>query len=159
MVSSLLNTRFATPFGEYAAACAADLLFDSLDDVAKLELLVDFGERLLPLSKSCERFRDAGLHMIHECQSPVFLFVEVQQGTVRIHADVPREAPIARGFTVLLCETFDGVPVTTMNDAPADLLAAFGLRELLSMQRRRGLSAIYRHLRRGATLAFDADIY
>lgn len=134
-------------------------LFVSLEASAKLELLVDFGERLVPLPEPYARLRDAGLHMIYECQSPVFLFIEVQQGTVHVHTDVPREAPIARGFTALLCETFDGVRVTAMKDAPSDLLAACGLRDLLSMQRRRGLSAIYGHLLRETTLAFDPDIH
>jgi len=132
-------------------------LFASLEGSARLELLVDFGERLLPLSKTCKSLRDAGLHMIHECQSPVFLFIEVRQRIVHVHADVPREAPIARGFTALLCETFDGVPVTEMKGAPTDLLAVCGLRNMLSLQRRRGLSAIYGHLLRETALAFDPD--
>jgi len=132
-------------------------LFASVEGTAKLELLIDFGERLPPLSKPYQRLRDAGLHMIHECQSPVFLFVDVQEGIVHLHADVPREAPIARGFTALLCETFDGAPLDAMTNAPVDLLDTCGLRPLLSLQRRRGLTAIYTHLRYNSGLAFGMD--
>ena len=85
--------------------------------------------------------------MIHECQAPVFLFIDVQEGIVFLHADVPREAPIARGFTALLCETFDGAPLDQLQEAPEDLLKSFGVYNLLSLQRRRGLTAIYSHLR------------
>lgn len=130
-------------------------LFASVEGSAKLELLIDFGERLPPLAEPYAGLRDRGLHMIHECQSPVFLHVQVQGGTVEIHADVPREAAIARGFSALLAETFNGIPVSAMKGAPSDLLDLLGLRDLLSLQRRRGLSAVYRHLLRESWLAFD----
>ncbi len=118
-------------------------LFDSLDGSAKLELLVEFGDRLPPLADPYLSFRDAGLHMILECQSPVFLLVNNSDGKIAIHGDVPREAPIARGFVGLLFDTFNGISLADAAVVPADLLATCGLRELLTFQRNRGLSAIY----------------
>ncbi len=132
-----------------ALADAIDL-FAATEDSARLELLVDFGERLPVLQQTYHHLRDRGQHMIHECQSPVFMFVEVQRGTLRIHADVPREAPIARGFVALLREVFDGVDAANVKAAPDDLLSALGVRKILTLQRRRGLSAIYRHMVREA---------
>lgn len=121
-------------------------LFSSVEGSERLELLVGMGDRLPPLPEPYRDMRDAGLYMIHECQSPVFFFVEVVEAKVRIHADVAREAPVARGFAALLLETFDGIPVQRLGEAPGDLLKMLGLDELLSMQRRRGLTAIYRRL-------------
>jgi len=38
----------------------------------------------------------------------VFLWVEVENGQVHIHADVPRESPTVRGFISLLARTLEG---------------------------------------------------
>jgi len=121
-------------------------LFSSVDGSERLELLIEFGDRLPILPEPYRRLRDAGQYMIHECQSPVFFCVNVRENRLSVHADVAREAPIARGFTGLLYETFDDVPVTDVVKAPRDLLDPLGLTDLLTLQRRRGLTAIYRRL-------------
>lgn len=122
-------------------------LFQSVDGHTRLEVLLEYADRLPALPAKYETVRDAGLHMVHECQSPVFLVVEVQDGTVHLFADVPREAPTARGFTSLLIDAFDGVSVDAVRQAPADVLHPLGLRQLLGMQRTRGLSAIYHRIK------------
>ena len=91
--------------------------------------------------------RDAGLNMVHECQSPVFLMVEVKDGAVRLHADVPDEAPTARSFTTLMVKAFDGVAPQVVLDAPGDILHRLRLTHLLGMQRTRGLRAIYQRIK------------
>jgi cysteine desulfuration protein SufE len=92
------------------------------------------------------------MNMVHECQSPVFLMVEVSEDAggapvVHLHADVPKEAPTARAFTSILVEAFDGAPPRAVLDAPDDALRLLGLTKLLGMQRTRGLSAIYRRVK------------
>ena len=119
----------------------------SVDRETRLELLLDYAERLPPLPEAYHPLRDRGLNMVHECQSPVFLMVEVKDGVVRLHADVPEEAPTARSFMAILMEAFDGRPVHEVLDAPADILHRLGLANLLGMQRTRGLSAIYRRVK------------
>jgi cysteine desulfuration protein SufE len=125
-------------------------MFACLEGAAKLELLIDFGERLPMLEESEARLRDAGQHMIHECQSPVFLWLQMQDGAIQLRGDAPREAPIARGFIALLCEIMDGATVDELRGSPADVLAALGIHDLLSLRRRHGLSAIWRHVRQFA---------
>lgn len=121
--------------------------FQSVDAHTRLELLMEFGERLPALPKPYYPLRDAGLHMVHECQSPVFLFLEIKGSTVHLFADVSREAPIARGFTALLVELFNGEDVAVIKQAPVNGLAALHLETALGMQRRRGLSAIYQRVK------------
>ena len=118
-----------------------------MDDETRLELLLDYAAQLPPLPSEYHTLRDAGLNMIHECQSPVFLMVEVTGSTVHIHADVPMEAPTPRSFVAILVRAFDGRPARHVLEAPDDLLHRLGLAHLLGMQRIRGLSAIYRHTR------------
>ncbi|MEM1271255.1 MAG: SufE family protein, partial [Bacteroidota bacterium] len=100
-----------------------------------------------PLDPDYAPLRDAGLNMVHECQSPVFLMAETDAGTLRLHVDVPREAPTARGFTSVLVDLFDGKPVEVLASAPEDLVHELGLTQLLGMQRKRGLAGIYYRVR------------
>ena len=121
--------------------------FQLVDDETRLELLLDYAGQLPPLPEAYHALRDAGLNMVHECQSPVFLMVEVKQGVVHLYADVPDEAPTARSFTTLMVKAFDGVAPQVVLDAPNDILHRLGLIHLLGMQRTRGLSAIYQRIK------------
>ncbi len=121
--------------------------FTDLDASDRLEWLIEFGASLPALSGDCEAERDAGHYIIHECQAPVFFKVVKDEGVLSLFADVPREAPIARGFVSLLITVFDGRSIEFLNDAPNDLLETMQIRELLGMQRQRGLGAIYRALK------------
>jgi cysteine desulfuration protein SufE len=126
--------------------------FQMVDGDMKLELLLEYARKLPPLDEAYFPLRDAGMNMVHECQSPVFLMVEVSEDAggapvVHLHADVPKEAPTARAFTSILVEAFDGAPPRAVLDAPDDALRLLGLTKLLGMQRTRGLSAIYRRVK------------
>ncbi len=122
-------------------------LFADLDASERLEVLTDYASRLPPLDPTWAAARDAGLHLVLECQAPVFFVAIRDEGRVRIHADVPAEAPVARGFVSMLIETFDGEDWTVVRDAPEDLLGVLGLTAALGMRRRQGLGAIYRRLK------------
>lgn len=121
--------------------------FEMIDDAMRLELLLEYARQLPPLPQAYHPLRDRGLNMVHECQSPVFLMVEVTDGVVHIRADVPEEAPTARSFTALLVKAFDQAAPDVVLDAPNDILHRLGLANLLGMQRTRGLSAIYRRVK------------
>ena len=132
-------------------------LLANLERTERLEALVAFGEELPELSVNAREDRDLGRHIIHECQSPVYFRALLRDGRVFIDADVPREAPIARGFVGMLLAVFDGVAVASITSAnpgaPADLLRLTKLDEALTLQRQRGLSAIYAALLSAATKA------
>lgn len=122
-------------------------LFASVEGLERIELLLEYTDALPALPEAYAALRDAGLGAVHECQSPVFLHVEGDAGCVRIWADVPREAPTARGFVGLLYTLFNEAPTETVLNAPPDLLQTLGIAPLLGMQRSRGLRAIYARLR------------
>ena len=113
----------------------------------RLALLLDHTEALTPLSADATALRDAGLYIVLECQAPVFLFAQVQEGHIQIQADVPGEAATAKGFVGLLVTLFDGKAEDELAGAPADLVAALGLDEVVGLQRRRGLRGIYAQLK------------
>jgi cysteine desulfuration protein SufE len=122
--------------------------FADLDPRERLELLLEFAEKLPPLPAKYKAQRDAGLNRVHECQTPVFLWTEVEDGQVHIYADVAREAPTVKGFVSVLVELFsDASPAEVLAIEP-DLVNRFGLVEALGMVRMRGLHAIAHHIRR-----------
>lgn len=127
----------------------ADIIdsFEALEPTERLEWLIEFGNSLPALPEAYHAARNAGKHIVHECQAPVFFKVELSEGAISIQADVPREAPVARGFVGLLKNAFDGEPVATLQDAPVNMLEALHIQGLIGMQRTRGLTAIYTTLR------------
>ena len=124
--------------------------FVESDPADRLELLIDFGKELPPLDEAHRQLRDTGMYIVHECQAPVFFHAVIEDNCLLIAADVPLEAPIARGFTGLLYQGFNNMSVEQLPAAPENMLEALGLSGLVGMQRTRGLSAIYaciNHLR------------
>jgi len=78
----------------------------------------------------------------------VFMWVEVDEGRVHIHADVPRESPTVRGFISLLARSLDGQTPDAVARIPDDLLDQLGLSETLGMTRTQGLTAILHRIKR-----------
>jgi cysteine desulfuration protein SufE len=122
--------------------------FNAADRATRLEALLDFSRRLPPLPPEREPERES--HRVPECQTPVFLWVEVEDGIVRISADVPRESPTVRGFVSLLIHGLEGATPAEVAALPNDLLHSLGLDETLGMLRMHGLTAIVQRLKRAA---------
>ncbi len=123
------------------------LSFAGMEPADRLEWLVEFGNSLPALPVAYHADRDAGNNIVHECQAPVYLRIEVLEGALILLADVPREAPVARGFVSILKTAFDGTSPAELEQAPADFLSALSIKALLGMQRQRGLAAIYQKLK------------
>jgi len=124
--------------------------FSASDRQTRLELLLDYARRLPPLPERFHPARDQGFNRVPECQSPVFLFLERENGGLVLHADAPREAPTVRGFVSLLARTIHGADPAAVAAIPADLLDRLGLTEALGMTRMHGLSAMIGRLKRMA---------
>jgi cysteine desulfuration protein SufE len=116
--------------------------FKAADRQTRLETLLDYSRKLPPLPEKYEAEKAQGRNMVEECQTPVYLWVEVDGGRVHIHADVPRESPTVRGFVSLLARTLDGESPDAVAKLPLDLLDQLGLSEALGMTRTQGLTAI-----------------
>jgi cysteine desulfuration protein SufE len=124
--------------------------FQASDKQTRLELLLDYARKLPPLPERFVAARDQGLNRVPECQSPVFLFLERENGGVVLHADAPREAPTVRGFVSLLARSLHGAEPAAVASIPADLLDQLRLSEALGMTRVHGLTAMVGRIRRMA---------
>ena len=127
--------------------------FKAADRTTRLETLLDYSRKLPPLPARYEEEKARGHARVDECQTPVFLWVEVENGQVHIHADVPRESPTVRGFISLLARSLDGLPPEKVAAIPDDLLDQLGLSETLGMTRTQGLSAILYRIKRSVAVA------
>lgn len=124
--------------------------FASSDKQTRLELLLDYSRKLAPLPERLVPLRDQGINRVPECQSPVFLFLERENGGLVLHADAPREAPTVRGFVSLLARAINGASAEDVAAVPSDILDQLGLSEALGMTRMHGLSAMVGRIKRMA---------
>jgi cysteine desulfuration protein SufE len=130
--------------------------FADLETRERLELLLEFAEKLPPLPEHLQAERDAGMNRVPECQTPVFLWVQLTDGRVQILADVAPEAPTVKGFVSLLAEIFCGASPEEVLQTDPNLVQRFSLSEALGMVRMRGLAAIAHHIRRRVAAAAAA---
>ena len=122
------------------------------DRQERIDLLLDFAKSLPPLPDHLAAHKDAS-HRVEECQSPVYLFVELDGENVGLHADAPIEAPTVRGFVSMLLEGLEGATVEDVLKVPNDLVERCGLAEILGMLRVRGLSGVLRRIKADVTRA------
>ncbi len=122
--------------------------FQEADFQETLAILLDYSEGLPKLPEEFEESRDAGYNRVTECETPVFVFVKLEDGKVRIFADVPEESPTVRGFVALLVDAFDGLTPEEIESAPSNLINSLGLDQKLGTRRMFGLSAVYARIKK-----------
>ncbi len=127
--------------------------FSDLEGREKLELLLEFADRLPPLPPAYQQRRSGEDHRVHECQTPVFLWPEIIDRQAQLVAEVAPEAPTVKGFVAILAEAVARMPADEAIMLPDDLLERLGLADVLGILRSRGLRAIVGHVRRGILAA------
>ncbi|WP_446664210.1 SufE family protein [Flexivirga sp. B27] len=113
----------------------------------RLQLLLELSEDLPDLPARYADHPDQ-LEQVHECQTPLFLAVEVTDGTVHLYFSAPKEAPTTRGFAGILHTGLDGQPAQAVLDVPEDIPFKFGLAEAVSPLRMRGMVAMLSRIKR-----------
>jgi cysteine desulfuration protein SufE len=121
--------------------------FLELSESDRLQLLLEFSNELPALP---ERFRDHPelLERVEECQSPVYIIVEVVDGTVAVHATAPAEAPTTRGFASILAQGLTGLPVAEVLATPGDFPFELGLTRAVSPLRLSGMTGMLARIKR-----------
>jgi cysteine desulfuration protein SufE len=145
--------------------------FAALTPQERLQLLLEFSEGLpdLPDRYAAEPGK---LEQVHECQSPLFLAVEVggqvggqvgdevgapgpdDPGAQPVHLffQAPQEAPTTRGFAGILYEGLNGLSVDEVLAVPEDAPYRFSLGEAVSPLRLRGMVGMLSRIKRQAAL-------
>lgn len=116
--------------------------FRELEVRERLQLLLEFANELPELPARYTEHPDL-LERVVECQSPVFIFVEVDDhDVVHLFATAPKEAPTTRGFASILVQGLAGLTVQEVLDIPDDFPQDLGLTEAVSPLRVRGMTAL-----------------
>lgn len=133
---------------EYTEA-AAEIVeaFNEVPASSRLELLLEYANALPALP---ERYADHPelLERVEECQSPVYLFVEVENGKANIFLTAPVEAPTTRGFASILQLALDGQSLETISSFSDQFIQDLKLSELVSPLRIRGMHGMLSRIKR-----------
>jgi cysteine desulfuration protein SufE len=131
---------------------AADLIadFQAIGVKDRLNLLLEFSENLPDLPPRYADHPDL-LERVEECQSPIFLFVEVTDGIVHLFFTAPAEAPTTRGFASILRAVIDGLSVDEVLSFDDDFPGKIGLTEAVSPLRIRGMRGMLARIKRQAS--------
>jgi cysteine desulfuration protein SufE len=126
-------------------------IVDDFTDVPakdRLQLLLEFSQELPPLPARYAE-QHGLLEQVPECQSPLFLAVEVgPDDVVHLFFDAPPEAPTTRGFAAILAAGLDGLSAEEVLAAPAEFTGKLGLNDLVSPLRLRGMAAMLARIQR-----------
>jgi len=128
-------------------AAALILDFQSLSLKDRLQLLLEFSDGLPTLPPRYQDHPDL-FERVEECQSPVYLFVEVEGGLVHLFFTAPAEAPTTRGFAGILSDVLDGATVSEVLHFDEDFATKIGLHEAVSPLRMRGMRAMLARIKR-----------
>ena len=113
----------------------------------RLDFLLEFSDNLAPLPQRYLDHPDL-LERVEECQAPVFLFTEVEDGVVSTFFSAPEEAPTTRGFAGILHELLNLRSVEEVLAFSEDFPDTLGLAEAVSPLRLRGMRAMLHRLKR-----------
>lgn len=133
---------------------AAD--FTAVDDDLRLSMLLDFAKKLPPLPPELEAEKDLDARRVHECMTPVHLWVlpdADKPGAVRLHIAVAPEAPTVQGILSIIVHAYDHSTPAHIATIPPDLLSRLGLDSCIRMNRAVGLNAIIARIKREAAQA------
>ena len=122
---------------------------DSL--IAELEPFADHHERfqyVIDRAKSAPALPDSlklDAFLIEGCTSNLWLVPSLEHGVCRFRCDA--DSLITKGVATLVCEFYDGATPTEVAATDADFLAAVGITQHLSPNRRNGLSNLVGKIR------------
>lgn len=121
--------------------------FLAVGEPDRLQLLLEFSRELPALPPRLEEHPEL-LERVAECQAPVFIVAEIEDGVVHLHATAPQEAPTTRGFASILVQGLDGLSPEQVLDTPSDVAHRLGLGRAVSPLRLAGMSGMLARIKR-----------
>lgn len=115
--------------------------FLALEESERLQLLLEFSSELPPVSAEVAAHPEM-TERVAECQSPVYIYVEITDGVVTMHATAPPEAPTTRGFASILAQGISGLTPDEVLAIPDDYPQSIGLTRAVSPLRIGGMTGM-----------------
>ena len=121
--------------------------FQEADPRDRMEYLLEYAMELPDLPERFAAQRDQ-MEQVHECQTPVFLITEINQGKVEFFLDIPRESPTVRGYAGALIDGLADATPEQVLATPDDVYMQFKLQDVITPQRIRGLHFLLHYMKR-----------
>jgi cysteine desulfuration protein SufE len=121
--------------------------FLELPESDRLQLLLEFSNELPPVSDEVAAHPEM-TERVAECQSPVYIYLEVADGAVTMHATAPAEAPTTRGFASILAQGIAGLTPQEVLAIPDDFPQSIGLTRVVSPLRISGMTGMLMRAKR-----------
>lgn len=116
--------------------------FLELPESDRLQLLLEYSQELPAVPAEYENHPEL-YERVAECQSPVFIVVDVSAGdVVAMHATAPPEAPTTRGFASILAQGITGLTAEEVLAIPSDFPQTLGLTKVVSPLRLSGMTGM-----------------
>jgi cysteine desulfuration protein SufE len=121
--------------------------FQETDEEFRLDLLLDYSEKLPRLPEKIQTKLRQEKHRVPECQTPVYLEISAENQQLLIQAEVPPESPTIRGIISILSLALNGCSLKNLEEIPTDLLTRLGLNKKIGTLRSQGINAIIQRMR------------
>jgi cysteine desulfuration protein SufE len=128
--------------------------------VSKISLIEDLQERMAYVVERVRKLppiaeeEKTDSNRVQGCVSRVWLVARVEDEILRLSVDA--DSTLVRGLAWLVCETYDGTPVTEAASFTPSVLEDLRLSAQLSPTRRNGLEQVQLRIRQIATNATTA---
>ena len=121
--------------------------FLELPESDRLQLLLEFSNELPAVSDEVAAHPEM-TERVAECQSPVYIYLELTDGAVTMHATAPAEAPTTRGFASILAQGIAGLSPEAVLAIPDDFPQSIGLTRVVSPLRISGMTGMLMRAKR-----------
>ena len=120
--------------------------FDFLDENDRLMYIIDLAKNTTSLPKHL-RTDD---RLVRGCMSQIWIDVGVVDDLVQVYYD--SDAMITKGITSVICDCFSDITVYEAKSITRDHLESLGIRQILTTQRRNGLSSLIENIQKRINL-------
>lgn len=110
--------------------------FDYLDENDRLIYIIDLAKHITSLPKEL-RTED---RLVRGCMSKIWIDVGVVNDLVKVYYD--SDAMITKGITSIICDCFTDISLQEAKLITKQDIELLGIRQLLTAQRRNGLSSL-----------------
>ncbi len=115
----------------------------------RLQLLLEFADELPVVPEGI--VPEDAWERVAECQSPVYIHVDMDGQWPVVYASAPAEAPTTRGFASILVQGFRGLSAEEILAVSLDFPQSLGLEEAVSLLRLRGMAGMIWRIQRQIT--------
>jgi len=120
--------------------------FEYLDENDRLMYIIDLAKNVTSLPQEL-RTDD---RLVKGCMSQIWVDVGVVDDLTKVYYD--SDAMITKGITSIICDCFSDISLTEAKNITKEDIESLGIRQLLTQQRRNGLSSLINNVQKRIAL-------